>query len=347
MSIVIKSGASGNLLTIDGTAGAARATLYDVGGTVISNVTQGSSLFTGSAVTQNEFTSTNNSSTANVASAGSFTGTSDAVVGRDAIQVNFFADQQCTIQVQQAQENPGTNWNIVDSYVVAASTGDSRIFKATAGSVRVIVTNNGGSTTTAFRLQTTLTPIASALPRSLSTLGNLKVALAEVAPSRSTYTASAANITPPATPTDMVTLTGSATRTIRVLSVELSTTQTTAGLNTFFLVKRSAANTGGTSAALTIVPLDSNNIVATATPLSYSANPTGLGSAVGNVRATKLLSQIPTGLNNSVYVWNFDSPGSQPVYLRGTAQVLALNFNSVALPAGLSVNCTFTWTEEF
>jgi len=346
MSIIIKSGASGNLLTIDGTSGAARTTLYDSTGTAISNVTVGASLFLGDAIIQNEFTSTNNSSTANLASAATFTGTSDPLLGRDCIQVSFFADQQCTIQVQQAQQSPGTSWDVVDSYVVAASTGDSRTIKAIGSAVRVLVTNNGGSTTTALRLQTVLTPVSSALPRALTPLGNLKVALAESNITKWSYAACVNSLTPPATPTDMATITGSATRTIKVTRVVFSSTQTTAGINTFFLVKRSTANSGGTSASVTAVPLDSTNPAATATVLSYTANPAALGTAVGNVRASKLITPAPASLQNPEWIWEFDLLNTQPVTLRGTTQVLALNFNGAALPAGLNVNVAFHWTEE-
>ena len=129
--------------------------------------------------------SASNSSTTNLASAASFTGTSQTTLGVAAIQVCLFADQNCTIQVQQAQEDPGVNWNIVDSWTYTAnSTGmdAARTIQAVASSLRVIVTNNGGSTTTAFRLQTVVAPIADSLPRGLTQLGNLKTALIEALP---------------------------------------------------------------------------------------------------------------------------------------------------------------------
>ena len=235
MSIIIKSGASTNLWTIDGTSGAGRVTMYDVSGNPISNITLGANTYTGSSIVQTTFVSTNNSSTTNLASGATFTGTSDSTLGFRAIQINFKSDQQCTIQVQQS--NDGTNWDQVDSYVLLANSADSRTFIATDSFTRVLVTNNGGSTTTVFRLQTILAPVVDSLPRALTTLGNLKVALSETTVTKTSYSAATGAFTPPATPTDMFTITGSATRTIRVISIELSSTQTTAGVNTFFLVK--------------------------------------------------------------------------------------------------------------
>lgn len=179
----------------------------------------------------------------------------------------------------------------------------------------------------------------------VTTDGNLQVSTQDISVTKTTYSAVVNALTPPATPTDMVTITGSATKTIRIRRVELSTTQTTAGINTFFLVKRSTANSAGTSSSATAVPHDSNNAAATATVLSYTANPT-LGTAVGNVRGTKLLTPAATSLAQAPYEWDFDGPLGQSIVLSGTSQVLALNFNGAALPAGLSVNCTITWTEE-
>lgn len=342
MSIIIKSGASGNLMTIDST-GAARSSLYDTSGTAITNVTLGSSLYQGCSTVQTAFTSTNNSSTSNLASAASFTGTADSLAGYGAICVIFFADQQCTVQVQQSSN--GTNWDIADSYVVIASTGDARNFQAVATNVRVVVTNNGGGTTTALRLQTVLRPVEEVMARALTQLGNSKVGLVETTIAKPTYTAVAAAFTPPATPTDMVTLTGSATRTIRITRIEFTSTQTTAGVNTIFLVKRSTANSAGTSTALTAVSHDSSNSAATATALSYTANPT-LGTTVGNIRATRVLSDAITSVSPDVQLWEFNTLTSQSIVLRGTSQVLAINFNGAALPAGLSVTAAIEWTEE-
>lgn len=121
----------------------------------------------------NEKISTVNSSTANLASAATFTGTAEDMLGYASVQVNFKADQAATIQVQQSTDS--TNWDISDSYTVSANTGDSRAFKANARYVRVLVTNNGGSTTTVLRLQTILCPVGEAQPRALTQNGEFKV----------------------------------------------------------------------------------------------------------------------------------------------------------------------------
>lgn len=166
---------------------------------------------------------------------------------------------------------------------------------------------------------------------------------------KQTYSAAFPAFTPPATPTTLFAITGSGTKTIRVISMNIGTVQTTAGVNRIYAMKRSTANSGGTSAAPTIVPHDSNNGAATATVLSYTVAPT-TGSLVGNVAILNVYSPIlatGTSAQNQDFPVNgvaWDLP--QPVTLRGTGQVLEFNFNGAALPSGMSVTGNIIWTEE-
>lgn len=311
------------------------------GRTIGSQQTLGQSFLNINAI-QQVVTSTTNSSTANLASGASFTGTAELVINSASTQIAIFADQKVTVQAQQS--NDGTNWDTVDSYVVPASTGDGRTFQITGTYWRTIVTNNGASTTTAFRLQTIYTPMMEALPRALTPGGNLKTEI--VSNTKATYVAASTQFSPVATATDVVTIFGSATKTIRILSVALSSVQTTAGINTWFLIKRSTANTAGTSAAITKVPLDSFYSAATATTLQYTVNPT-TGTAVGNVAVTRVLSPAAASVAAADYTWDFTLGANlAPVVLRGTGEGLCLNFNGAAVPVGLSINVTITWIEE-
>ena len=163
-----------------------------------------------------------------------------------------------------------------------------------------------------------------------------------------TYSAVSTAFTPGATPQDIFTITGSATKVIRVLRMGISTTQTTAGINNFFLAKRSSANTAGTSAAPAITVNDSLNTAATATVLQYTANPTA-GTLVGYISGFQLNSPAPAtagigGLQGIDYSL-IDTFG-QPITLRGITEVLAWNFKGAALPGGLSVIAYCQWTEE-
>ena len=125
------------------------------------------------SINQNIIPSIVNSSSANLASSATFTGAAETSLGGAGIQVNLKTDQPTTVKVQQSMD--GVNWDIEDIWYLEASIGDSRTFQATASYFRILVTNNGASTTTYLRLQAVLCPIVEALPRKLSSTGDLKV----------------------------------------------------------------------------------------------------------------------------------------------------------------------------
>jgi hypothetical protein len=164
---------------------------------------------------------------------------------------------------------------------------------------------------------------------------------------RSNYSYSAVStaFTPGATPVDVFSISGSATSNVYVLKMGISTTQSTEGINAFFLAKRSTANTGGTSAAPTIVSHNSNNPTVSASVLQYTANPTA-GSLVGYVWGGWLDSPAVTaGAGWEGIEVNFEDTFGQPICLLSAAEVLAWNFKGAALPSGLSVVAYCNWYE--
>lgn len=124
-------------------------------------------------VNQAKFTSVVNSSTANLASLATFTGTGESTYTFNAIQINFISDKNCQVQCQQSMDN--TNWDIVDIFDTTASKGDSRTIQVTALFCRVLVTNNDLLTSTFLRLQTIYVPLGDSLPRSVADNGKLSI----------------------------------------------------------------------------------------------------------------------------------------------------------------------------
>ena len=173
------------------------------------------------------------------------------------------------------------------------------------------------------------------------------IPIVELAPSgKAVYSSVISNLTPGATPTDIITIIGSASKDVIVTAIELFTTQTLSGTNTFFIVKRSAADTGGTSTTPTTVPYDSALGNATAVVRQYTANPTSLGASVGNVLAAKITTPAAGSLANDAYVFDFTRGGMLSGYvLNGVAETLALNFNGAALPGGLNITANIIWME--
>lgn len=162
---------------------------------------------------------------------------------------------------------------------------------------------------------------------------------------RQTFSAAVNGLVSGTAATDIFTITGSGTKTIRVLRIQLSGTQTLSASVNVFLVKRSSANTGGTSTTLTLVPHDSNNSAATATVRSYTVNPTVLGTTVGSLRTERLTIPAPAALIDDDIVWSFGDRPGQAIVLRGTAEVLAINLAGTTV-AGSSLDISIEFTEE-
>lgn len=143
---------------------------------VVAEVTTANQLAT--SMVQDVRLSGENSTVADLLAGATFTGTSVSTLGVAAIQVQVFSETNLTVQVQQSPQDPGVNWDSVDSWTyLASSTGAdaSRTVQAVGASVRVLVTNNGGVTTTQLRVTTVLCPVAEPLPRALTQAGSLRV----------------------------------------------------------------------------------------------------------------------------------------------------------------------------
>ena len=166
---------------------------------------------------------------------------------------------------------------------------------------------------------------------------------------KATYSASGTVVAALAA-TDLVTLTGSATKIIKLTRLSFFGAQMSGSIATVSIIRRSAANTGGTSLVRTATPHDSTNIAASGVVVSYTANPTALGASVGSLR-TKLLavgSLASTNANPMVpdeLIIEFGKRASQGLYLRGTAQSLSINLNGGTF-ASNTFSFSLEWTEE-
>jgi hypothetical protein len=152
-------------------------------------------------------------------------------------------------------------------------------------------------------------------------------------------------ITLAATPTDVFVLPASATKIVRLKRLRIYASATTAGQMTMSLVRRSTANTAGTSANATVVAHNTTLAAATAVPVTYSANPTTLGTSLGAID-TALLS---FGVNAAgpIYDEIFGSDNcASLVLVAGGAQNLALNLNGGTVPTGAVLTYRATYTEE-
>ncbi len=161
---------------------------------------------------------------------------------------------------------------------------------------------------------------------------------------KATYSACVTNQIPVTTAGDCFVLTGSATKIVRLTRVQVTGTATTATTLDVTLVRRSTADSAGTSTTPTIVKHDSGSAAATAVAKAYTVAPTA-GTLVGAICSEKLLLAVPAASGGESQVeWIFGNRPAQSPVLRGILEFFAITIS--AIPAGGSMNISFEWSEE-
>lgn len=167
------------------------------------------------------------------------------------------------------------------------------------------------------------------------------------------FAAAGYGIVPAASATDVACITGSATRVVRVQSVRVSGTAGTLVSLPVILTKHTVANTGGTAAATTALPvpvsLDTGTATtasATATTTAYTANPTVDSTALildGQVVSLNTTSAL---VNGTQAFFDFKSRNFvEAPTIRGVAQQICVNLGAISVTSGL-LAISFTWTES-
>jgi hypothetical protein len=145
--------------------------------------------------------------------------------------------------------------------------------------------------------------------------------------------------------TDLVAITGSASKTVRVKKIRLEAGATTGLVANITLKKHTVANTGGTKAtAPAKVAFDSGDAAATAVVDVYTANPTIDASAV--IMAGRGLCFTALTTQPGVVEFDFVGDLEHAGVLRGVAQELAINFGGTTPGANSVLNWYIVWSEE-
>lgn len=163
---------------------------------------------------------------------------------------------------------------------------------------------------------------------------------------KATYTYAINATAPYSSPTDWIVIRGAASKTIKIVRIEISGAATAATEVVFTLKKHTIANTGGTSTTPTPVQHDSNDAAASATVLLYSVAPTIDNSAAiwKNVRMTLAVAPAASTVAPDRFVYDYRAEIGEPLTLRGVAQEFAIN--SPTVPSGGVYDVAITWTEE-
>jgi hypothetical protein len=168
-------------------------------------------------------------------------------------------------------------------------------------------------------------------------------------PTVTTYAATGVGIIPAASATDIACIAGATGKVIRVQAIRVSGSGTAISVPVF-IRKNVSLDTGGTPGTGVVLPvayaLDSANAAASATLISYTANPT-VNDAAPGVLTNANLGLVATTVGAAVqpYVlFDFDTRlYSQAPTLRKATEQICVNLNATS-PTAL-LNVTFRWTE--
>lgn len=172
---------------------------------------------------------------------------------------------------------------------------------------------------------------------------------------KATYSSVALATPIAASATDIACITGSATKTIKVTKIEVNGTAATLISIPVTLLKRTTADTAGTAGTTTanwannISKADSAFPTASATLISYSANPTINDTSPTYIRSAYVTLPVTTAATSIAPIkWGFgDTLSNQaaPLVLKGAAEQLCLNLNATSPSTGL-LHASIEWTEE-
>lgn len=158
-----------------------------------------------------------------------------------------------------------------------------------------------------------------------------------------TYSVFAMGITPAATATDIVILSGSASRLVKVRRLIVGGSATSAAAFVINVHRRLSAATGGTATTPTPVRRDTRDQPATAVVQQFSANPT-VGTDGGLLLAVRKnlgAAATPNVANQTL----LGEVTDEPIVLQN-GEFLAINFGGAAIPTGMVFDYGLVWTEE-
>ena len=196
---------------------------------------------------------------------------------------------------------------------------------------------------------------AQTIPTLADLAGN-RASMVSLDSSQQVYRASA-NFTPTATAAvTMISITGSATKTVRIRRIAIGGVSTAVSGSVLALQKTSALGAGGTTVSPTIAKLDSASATATALVSHYTTTlkATGTTTGMGGPLTTRYIGTnvvtTPATVYTDSYVTLFPEGGApigQALVLRGTAEIIEVqNVTPANLGAGTVYSYCIEWVED-
>jgi hypothetical protein len=158
----------------------------------------------------------------------------------------------------------------------------------------------------------------------------------------STYAAGVQNLSGVAG--DNLMITGSATTTVRVKRISISSSANAAQTINCLIIKRSTLDTGGTSATLSAVPYDSLDPAPGAVVKYFTVAPTP-GTQVGSLVRSAQIFINTAGGTPGITEFTFGDDIAQCAILRGASDCLCLNLGSAPTNTP-NIGIDVEWTES-
>lgn len=240
---------------------------------------------------------------------------------------------------QQAAMQGDSSGNLKVNLATALPTGSNVIGAVTqsAGPWTVNQTQVGGSAITLGQKT-----MANSYPVVIAS-DQTSIPVTFTAATLATYAAVVTGLVPAASATDILTIIGSASKTIKVFEVRLMGSAGSAGSQEFDLIKRSTLDTGGTSTTATNVSFDSTNAAPTVVIKAYTANPSALGTSLGLVDAQLLF--IPKVAGQLFDIKYGEPDQEQGITLNSATENLAVNLAGGSVSSG-NLSFMIRWTEQ-
>lgn len=164
-----------------------------------------------------------------------------------------------------------------------------------------------------------------------------------------------ATFTPQATAAvTLITVTGSASKIIRITKISLGGVSTANATIPFQIIRSTALGAGGTAVPPNVGKLDSGTVAAATgvvnhytTTLKAAGTSTGLGPLlVGRLYTSVVTTPTVAPAQSSVVYPEFGGPMNQAIVLRGTGDFLEIqNTNATNLSAGTVLDYVIEWAE--
>jgi hypothetical protein len=168
-----------------------------------------------------------------------------------------------------------------------------------------------------------------------------------------------ATFTPPATPTDLIKISGSASKVVRVYSIYFGATAGSAASYQLFVLRRASDNfiTTATFVMPGVLALDSQDTATAIAGHYITTTPAaaGLGQSIGNINVVRwAMTQAVPGpwsgvmreAGKEILPWMSNNVMDKCITLRGPNQTLCVNHNSVAILGTQTHTYRILWTES-